>query len=388
MRHRRCACWKASGEFMSRQIKRLAAEEKQKARELYERIFDEDSVGFVEYYFQNKAANNTIYAVEEKGKILSMLHLNPYPMQVFGRQQDTAYIVAVATREECRHQGMMASLLKTSLGDLYDQKSPFAWLMPAAEAIYRPFGFRYLYSKNQMFLDWEACKKIEDESETEEREANRTAVQDNKDFVKISCQTAAQEDVAALADFAGQQLPHIAHVYTKHDGAYFRDLIKSVESDGGRLVMFMREGEVCGYFLASEEAKEAWEILVSRECSKAAPAKILEWFQAGKRDKIKLLAFPKEWEMERVKENPAIMGRIVHLETFVKNWRLPEKRNWTLKLQDDVIPENNGYFRIEIGPETGNIERLSGWREGMREMEIGQLQKELFCVPVFLNELV
>ena len=61
--------------------KAAKAVENQRARKLYEEIFDEDSPAFVDYYFRVKAAENEIFVVEnEKQEILATLHLNPYEM--------------------------------------------------------------------------------------------------------------------------------------------------------------------------------------------------------------------------------------------------------------------------------------------------------------------
>ena len=130
--------------------KAAKAVENQRARKLYEEIFDEDSPAFVDYYFRVKAAENEIFVVEnEKQEILATLHLNPYKMMFCGEKAKTNYIVAVATRADCRHQGMMRSLLQASLQEMYRREETFTWLMPAAEAIYRPFGFRFIYEKNK-----------------------------------------------------------------------------------------------------------------------------------------------------------------------------------------------------------------------------------------------
>ena len=82
--------------------KAAKAVENQRARKLYEEIFDEDSPAFVDYYFRVKAAENEIFVVEnEKQEILATLHLNPYKMMFCGEKAKTNYIVAVATRADC-----------------------------------------------------------------------------------------------------------------------------------------------------------------------------------------------------------------------------------------------------------------------------------------------
>ena len=108
---------------------------KPEGKKTLRRNFDEDSPAFVDYYFRVKAAENEIFVVEnEKQEILATLHLNPYKMMFCGEKAKTNYIVAVATRADCRHQGMMRSLLQASLQEMYRREETFTWLMPAAEA--------------------------------------------------------------------------------------------------------------------------------------------------------------------------------------------------------------------------------------------------------------
>ena len=59
--------------------------------------------------------DNLILVLEQEDEICSMLHLNPYRLSVQGTEVDAYYYVAVATKEDCRHQGMMRKLLHRSL---------------------------------------------------------------------------------------------------------------------------------------------------------------------------------------------------------------------------------------------------------------------------------
>ena len=90
------------------QIRKISDAEKGKTRKLYEEIFSEDSVSFVDYYYTEKTKDNTIYVVEEDGAVRAMLHLNPYTLMVNGKEEPSHYIVAVATEKEYRKRGYMA----------------------------------------------------------------------------------------------------------------------------------------------------------------------------------------------------------------------------------------------------------------------------------------
>ena len=366
--------------------KAAKAVENQRARKLYEEIFDEDSPAFVDYYFRVKAAENEIFVVEnEKQEILATLHLNPYKMMFCGEKAKTNYIVAVATRADCRHQGMMRSLLQASLQEMYRRKETFTWLMPAAEAIYRPFGFRFIYEKNKMTVTADVLRR----AETDEKWQIHSDQEVSGD---IFCEEAKKEDLAELACFAEKQLSKLAEVYTVHDIAYFEQRMQEVGCEGGSLILIRKEKEICGYFLALKKDREAWEIVVEDAVQKKAFPAVLHWFGASE-EKCTFTAFPQIWEQYAQSENvPAIMGRIVHLERFVCCLKIKKEQEWKIRLTDSLVPENNGYFIIKTGIEGGNLIRVENLSEKEKKMfcsmDIGQLTEELFRLPVFLNEVV
>ena len=366
--------------------KAAKAVENQRARKLYEEIFDEDSPAFVDYYFRVKAAENEIFVVEnEKQEILATLHLNPYEMMFCGERVKTNYIVAVATRADCRHQGMMRSLLQASLQEMYRREETFTWLMPAAEAIYRPFGFRFIYEKNKMTVTADVLRR----AETDEKWQIHSDQEVSGD---IFCEEAKKEDLAELACFAEKQLSKLAEVYTVHDIAYFEQRMQEVECEGGSLILIRKEKEICGYFLALKKDREAWEIVVEDAVQKKAFPAVLHWFGESK-EKCTFTAFPQIWEQYAQSENvPAIMGRIVHLERFVCCLKIKKEQEWKIRLTDSLIPENNGYIIIKTGIEGGSLIRVENLSEKEKKMfcsmDIGQLTEELFRLPVFLNEVV
>lgn len=366
--------------------KAAKAVENQRARKLYEEIFDEDSPAFVDYYFRVKAAENEIFVVEnEKQEILATLHLNPYKMMFCGEKAKTNYIVAVATRADCRHQGMMRSLLQASLQEMYRREETFTWLMPAAEAIYRPFGFRFIYEKNKMTVTADVLQR----AETDE---NWQIHSDQEVSGDIFCEEAKKEDLAELACFAEKQLSKLAEVYTVHDIAYFEQRMQEVGCEGGSLILIRKKKEICGYFLALKKDREAWEIVVEDAVQKKAFPAVLHWFGASE-EKCTFTAFPQIWEQYAQSENvPAIMGRLVHLERFVCCLKIKKEQEWKIRLTDSLIPENNGYFIIKTGIEGGSLIRVENLSEKEKKMfcsmDIGQLTEELFRLPVFLNEVV
>ena len=142
-------------------IRYLIDQEKGRSEALYRAAFPEDKDAFVEYYYSYVTKNNKILVLEQEGEICSMLHLNPYQLSVNGVKTDAYYYVAVATKAECRHQGMMRKLLHKSLNDIHEEGHPFTYLMPANQAIYEPFDFRIVYQQKKVELPLEPSKANE-----------------------------------------------------------------------------------------------------------------------------------------------------------------------------------------------------------------------------------
>ncbi len=142
-------------------IRYLEQQEKERSEELYRAAFPEDKDAFVKYYYFYVTKDNRILVDEQVGEICSMLLLNPYRLSVNKTAVDAYYYVAVATKERCRHQGMMRSLLYRSLNDIRKEGHPFTYLMPANRAIYEPFDFRIVYQQKKVELPMEPAKANE-----------------------------------------------------------------------------------------------------------------------------------------------------------------------------------------------------------------------------------
>ena len=60
----------------------LSNEEKRACEGLWSEAFFEDSDSFREYYFTEKVKTNQILVAEKDGQILSMIHRNPYQLNI------------------------------------------------------------------------------------------------------------------------------------------------------------------------------------------------------------------------------------------------------------------------------------------------------------------
>lgn len=222
-------------------IRKLEQNENNNTRLLYEEVFHEDSKEFVDYYYTEKTKDNQIYVVEENGQICAMLHLNPYTLMVNGTEKEANYIVAVATREEYRNRGYMTGLMRKALRDMYESGQTFTFLMPAAESIYLPHDFRTVYEQEKRYY-----KK------------------DIKEADDIVIMPAKEEDSKELSEFVNAYLAGNYQVFAKRDEQYYQRLIKEYASDGGKLMLYCRNGKLvdCRISVPEQDEQEKLKIMV------------------------------------------------------------------------------------------------------------------------------
>lgn len=374
-------------EAMGHKARLLDAVENNRTKVLYRAVFSEDSREFVEYYYHYKTRENRIYAVEDvDGEIVSMLHLNPYLMKQGAQEVLGEYIVAVATDERYRHQGMMRRLLKESLEDMRRMGEPFAFLMPAAEAIYRPFDFRFVYSQNRGSI----------------------AVRDYAGKPHLVCRAAEKKDMEELSEFANPYLQRNQNTFAFHTAEYFGTLLEEQRCQNGNVVLMLEQDRIRGYFFtALENEAEVREPVAQEGYEEFLLPSIAEYFKNY--EQVKLYGFP-EGILELGDKKPMIMARITNPEWFAPGLTAAEPVGFFLELIDEFLPENSGVYRFFADGTGGSMKKCAG-RKADFSISIGEFTALAFgslspreaglpediaaawgsirtCAPVFLNEVV
>lgn len=211
-------------------LRKLNPEENIRARALYEEVFPEDDEQFVNYYFDWKIRDNVIYAAENEDGIQATVHLNPFLVYLSGEVQRMHYIVAVATRKEYRHQGLMRRLLAMAEQDMQQAGEKFTFLMPADENIYLPFGYRYFAWQRRGFLctGGTGCGKTE---------ADGMVDVENCGWL---CRPVKPLEYQQLADFVNTELKKQYDMFIWRDAAYYERLCAEQQCQGGDVMVICR----------------------------------------------------------------------------------------------------------------------------------------------------
>lgn len=334
-------------------INRIEGEACKTTRTLWEEVFYEDSVQFTDYYFENKATKNIGYVIGH-APYDAMMFRTPYTLQIGEVQKEISYIVGVATRKECRHRGCMRELLIHSFREMYQEKNPFTFLMPANPAIYEPFDFKYIYERDV----WELKEpgrvvSILESLTFQEKECELRAaelVENDSKLYEINTKLDGLYSVSSLqrkipefpimenlAEFANQYLKKNYNIYVHRDTAYYEIQLKESEAQNGDIYVLFEQGEIKAFFLY---AKEGEEIFIQE---------VIE-------EKEGMLDFLQEVE----KKQPIIMARIIHLEEMMKLVCSKEKKTVVIEIEDELIPENAGVYKWEITPDGSSVTKICG----------------------------
>lgn len=322
------------------EVRLLKQQEHGKTRLLWEKVFQEDSKAFLDYYYFFKTRENSVYVVEEDEEIRSMLHLNPFLIQVGEGQFDGRYIIAVATEESYRKRGYMGMLLRKAMQAMYQEKQPFTFLMPAAEVIYTPYDFRFVYDQNV----W------------------KYTVVEKQEQKSLPVSEAGIGDGADLAAFFMEYFSERFQIYAVRDEQYYQTMLFEQQSENGGIAILKRSEKIVGCFLyGDEDGLEIREPLYLKEYETefwAAVGKMCE--KHGQKEALVYAGISEEEKIGTVefqKQKPTIMVRILHLESLLRllKTKAGEQIDCSFAVLDSILTQNSRVWKLQSSP-IGEIE--------------------------------
>ncbi|MGI6499446.1 MAG: GNAT family N-acetyltransferase [Anaerostipes sp.] len=316
---------------------------KQEIYNLYQEIF-EDPKEFADYYFEEVYSKNQVLMAKKKEELVGTIHLNPYLLDIRGKEVPMHYIVAVATKTECRRQGIMREMLHKVLNDMAEAKEAFTYLEPANPAYYEPFDFVFA-------MDWSKDKIQGDKTE----------------FSGILRGFECKKDADKVILFIESQLRSY-DIHTKVTKDYLARIQKEAKSQGGDILLWEQENLSAVFVYGIEE-----DTVFIREAFCEKKDKFYEM----------LKGYFSEYVIEIVgndksvsKQIPSIMIRITNLCEMMSFAKAKNPICVNIEIKDSIILENNGTFQINITKQGGHIKRTQ--KQPQLKLTIKELTEILF----------
>ena len=324
----------------------LEGEEKKATVPLWKTCFTEDSDSFVEYYYREKTKENRILVKQKleavkradderqnsvdvdpasaDGKVLSMVHLNPYQLRMQEQEWMLDYLVAVATDPAERRKGHVRELFEKLLHQEASEGKPVTYLVPANPELaemYGGMGFAFIGNLPQYELKAGA-------------EFNGT-----NGLCRRECRDVS-EDCETAAAYMEQWLSARYEMYTRRDAAYVSRLLKELASEGGHMDFLYASGRLVGLQAVWGLEKQEQRLLYAE-------------------DAYTVKTGEKPWNMARLTDLPALLS-VFDLKTGGSGMDEMEEDGWylLLEVEDPVLEENNGCFLWGMGEAAEEAEAL------------------------------
>lgn len=172
-----------------------------------------------------------------------------------------------------------------------------------------------------------------------------------------------EEDYEKLANFTNDFLMKKYNVLCLRDYNYIKMLHQEVKSENGDIVKLFYENKFVGYYVY--------------------------W---GIKEKIIRGIFLDDKFTNITNTKPLVMGRIVNLYEFFKNFSLKdgvnEPINICLNIKDNIIKENNGIFRLTVLNNSSYIEQINNSIDNILNINIQDLLSVCFGyrnINIFTN---
>jgi predicted acetyltransferase len=108
---------------------------KEEVKNLWKLCFD-DSDEFINLYFERRYKDEINIAIRRDGKVVSALQMIPYPMTLGKLEMETTYVSGACTHPDYRRQGMMRQLLADAHRQMYENGACLSVLVSAERNLF------------------------------------------------------------------------------------------------------------------------------------------------------------------------------------------------------------------------------------------------------------
>ena len=329
-------------------------------KQLWHTCFPEDSVEYVDYWFQHRYQEENALIHWEDGKIVSALHIIRYDIRLCQSTIPCGFIVGVATLPEYRKRGYVRILMQRALQRLKEDGVLLTGLSPFQFDFYRAFGYEAV---SEML-----CVKFQ-----------------SGDFLRMfegsgwpdQARPFERKDIGSMqALYQSQMQGYNGYVVRQDIGLRIDEHLVD-----GKIMVAQKDGKTTGYALyaESEEQCEIAEMVFSDIMCMGSMLHAISKEEEGKKV-ICMLPGGTETGFLPEKEqtvNPYIMMRLVdpaHFKLKVAN--TPDTLGPLFRLKDEFLMENTGDYQVKIAEGMLSFSRCE--RKGDQVCDIKGLSAAVF----------
>ena len=292
--------------------------------------------------------------------LVSQFAVYPLDMNIFGVRYSVGFVTSVCTYPEYTGHGIMKRLMVHGLTRMREAHKSFALLYPYSIPLYRRLGWEIISNKMTYVV-----KDTQIPRKNKEPGYVRRVEWDDREFMELHTRFAQKthgclfrNDLAWEEYWRWDEDDTVVAVYYSEDGIPYGYMVYLINSD----IMHIKEM----IYLNREAQLGLWEYIYAHDS-------MIDEVR-GNNFYSEPIAF--ELEDSDIKETvrPYIMGRIVDIEQFFKDFRCdPDEPPacFRFEIEDELLPWNNGFFTVQF--EAGKCKVLKEEKGHPMKMSIGTL---------------
>lgn len=337
-------------------------DDKELVKKLYGEVFP-DSDCYIEYYFKERYKTCNTYVGYDNDNFVGALQLNKYSINVDGQCEDISYFVGISVDATQRNKGYSRELIEKALQELYKRGENVSILMPIDTNIYLRYGFINVFDRYTYTIE---CSRLRNANVRGITESVNNINDENYKIISRMYNSAMESQKS----------------YVIRDKQYYINRLGELKALDGQMYIINIEGEAKGYFLYAFEDDKAYISEAYFEDLEALD--IIFNFIKGKEgivDNVEV-NFLNSNEFEyvadfsnhhTVKKEPFMMARVVNAESIIRQifLRIVNKNKMTdrdrdllkkgviIRVDDNIINENDGYFLVKLDEDRIEISRTA-----------------------------
>lgn len=305
------------------------------AKKIWQACFG-DSDAFLDWYFSGNYAPEDTLFYEEDGQIASHLQMRDYTLYVNGKALHTCYLAGIATYPAFRKRGYVRALIEAAFAEQRRRGTDSCFLVPTTFPFYEQFGFAACYDKMLCTLPsfWRP-------------------VGESRTFFPLT------DDMGTLLEPAYRYALSGSQGYTLRSAEKWRLFLQDAIRSGRMLCRGFAHGKECGYLIA-RETDQTRTLFVTELGYSSAAARRAVWKEiarlgtAYQKTQVLLPVGDKTYlEFCNARESrsvqPYAMARILNVPAALGRCADSFTGRAVLRIQDNMIEENNGIFLVENG---------------------------------------
>ena len=341
-------------------IKKLEGKERFEAHKLFVYCFHQ-RVDNIENERQKQEAETQEDwgAFDDNNKLMARIINNHYDFYLDGQAVKTGGIGGVATYPEYRETGAIREIFKAILLEAYKNGEVLSTLYPFNHKFYRKFGYEVIPFRNEYKFHPNVLKDYHSLANDEKCQVRRWQGEDDvSDFLNIYNSFASKFNLSAI------RTEEMMKEHLKFEKEYIYRKFSYI---------FSREGKPVAYLIFKYEFNPQAAVLKVEECAWTCRAgfnsilNFLSRFSADYGsivlplpkglDLLKIIHAPNAYEIEK-RTCQHFMVRVMNVKKLFEVIKKPADCDFTIKVIDDLIEENNLTLRIlSEGIELTNVSK-------------------------------